>query len=104
MKKLSRVLLAFVLLLSSEGVNNAGTGTFKKGAFNFCVSVRFNATPEQLQKIRTGFQQASELLEDATNGQHYFGNISIVNNDKSAGVNADFWIVPSTSSLLIQGQ
>ncbi len=105
MKILTKTSLAFVLLLVSSGLNNAGTGKFKNGAFNFCVSVRFNATADQLQKIRTGFQQASELLEDATDGQHYFGNISIVNNDaKSSGLNADFWIVPSNSPLLIGGQ
>jgi Tol biopolymer transport system component/subtilisin-like proprotein convertase family protein len=101
MKNLTRVFLAFVLLIVSTGLNRAGTGTFKTGAFNFCVSVRFNATADELQKIRTGFQQASELLEDATDGRHYFGNVSIVNNDQSAALNADFWIVPSNSSLLL---
>lgn len=73
MKKFATVFLAFILLLGSKGLNNAGTGTFKNGAFNFCVSVRFNATADELQKIRTAFQQASELLENATDGQHYFG-------------------------------
>lgn len=78
MKNFTKAFLAFVLVITSTGSNNAGTGTFKKGAFNFCVAVKFNATADELQKIRTGFQQASELLEDATDGQHRFGHISIV--------------------------
>ncbi len=69
----------------------AGTGTYKDGRFSFCVSVRFNATPEQLRLIREGFERASQVLADATDGQHRFGTVSIVNN-RGAAQAAEFWI------------
>lgn len=69
----------------------AGTGTFKDGKFNFCVSVRFDATPAELQLIRDTFARASQYLADATDGQHQFGTVSIVNNS-GAGDQAEFWI------------
>jgi uncharacterized protein YegL len=97
------VSLAFFLLTAAilpESVF-AGKGTFRKtgpdtGVFDFCVSVRFNATEAQLLNIRQVFETASRILADATDGQHQFGNISIVNNDTAnnigAGDEAEFWI------------
>jgi len=38
----SMVLVAFFTLQMADAV--AGTGTFQNGKFNFCVSIRFNAT------------------------------------------------------------
>lgn len=75
----------------------AGTGAFKSGKFNYCVSVRFNATEAQLQRIRQAFSRANEYLADATDGQHQFGTISIVNNS-GAGDQAEFWINPTDPS------
>jgi Mg-chelatase subunit ChlD len=69
----------------------AGTGRFKDGVFDFCVSVRFNATEEQLQSIRAGFQAASGVLFDATDGQHSFGKITILNNSGGSDV-AEYWV------------
>src|SRR5688500_12297967 len=71
----------------------AGNGRFKDGKFNFCVSVRFNASPAQLQRYREVFQQASAILHDATDGAHQFGAITIVNNS-GASEAADVWIKP----------
>jgi hypothetical protein len=76
-----------------EDRNNPGTGTFTSGTFNFCVSIRFNATPAQIAQIETAFQNASQILADATDGQHRFGTIGIVNNGGAAD-NAEFWINP----------
>ena len=73
----------------------AGNGTFKDGKFTFCVSVRFNATPAQLQQIRTAFQNASQILADATDGQHRFGTVRIVNNS-GASATAEFWVNSGT--------
>jgi uncharacterized repeat protein (TIGR01451 family) len=69
----------------------AGNGTFKNGKFNFCVSVRFNATPAQLMQIQMAFQDASQILADATDGQHQFGTVTIVNNS-GASQSAEVWV------------
>jgi uncharacterized repeat protein (TIGR01451 family) len=76
-------------------VARAGNGTFRNGEFNFCVSVRFNATAAQLQQIRTAFQNASQILSDATDGQHRFGSIAIVNNS-GASESAEYWVNADT--------
>lgn len=69
----------------------AGNGTFQSGEFNFCVSVRFNASAAQLASIRTGFQNGSQILADATDDQHRFGTITIV-NDSGAAQSAEYWV------------
>jgi uncharacterized repeat protein (TIGR01451 family) len=69
----------------------AGNGTLRNGQYNFCVSVRFNATPAQLQQIRDAFQNGSQILADATDGQQRFGTVSIV-NDSGASDSAEFWV------------
>lgn len=68
-------------------------GTFENGQFNFCVSVRFDATEAQLTQIRTAFQNASQILADATDGQHRFGTITIIND--SGGTQAAEYFVHS---------
>lgn len=89
--------LTFLSLLAVLcGEASAGTGTFRKtgpgtGVFDFCVSVRFNATQAQLDRIKQGFDAASQVLADATDGRHRFGNINIVNNGGAQEV-AEFWI------------
>lgn len=89
------LLLALTTLfttISAEEVH-AGTGTFKDGKFNFCVSVRFNATQAQLDAIKVRFERASQILADATDGQHQFGKIAIINNSEASD-EAEFWIFP----------
>jgi hypothetical protein len=73
----------------------AGNGSFDSGNFNFCVSVRFNASNAQLQQIRTAFQNGSDVLADATDGQHRFGKITIV-NDSGASQSSEYWVNPGT--------
>jgi len=70
---------------------NAGNGTFQSGNFNFCVSMRFNATAAQLQQVRDVFQDGSQVLADATDGQHRFGAITLV-NDSGASNSAEYWV------------
>jgi uncharacterized repeat protein (TIGR01451 family) len=89
-KTLSLVLLLGSILLLPV-VAQAGNGTFKNGQYNFCVSVRFNANAAQLQQIRDAFQNASQVLADATDGQHRFGKITIVNNS-GASESAEYWV------------
>ena len=80
----------------------AGNGKFKDGAFDFCVSVRFNATSAQLDQIRNVFQQASFILHDVTDGAHRFGTITVVNNS-GAGEAADFWVNPGNDRAYAPG-
>ncbi|HEX8500284.1 MAG TPA: VWA domain-containing protein [Pyrinomonadaceae bacterium] len=80
-----------VVMLACSTPAHAGSGTFTNGRFNFCVSVRFNATDAELARIRAGFQAASQVLSDATDGQHRFGTVTIVNNS-GASQSAEFWV------------
>ncbi|MCP3915303.1 MAG: VWA domain-containing protein [bacterium] len=73
----------------------AGDGTFLNGEFNFCVSVRFNASPTELDRIKDQFVAASQLLADATDSQHRFGTVTIV-NDSGASRSAEFWVHAGT--------
>lgn len=83
------VLVAFVNLQAPAAV--AGTGTFRDGKFNFCVSIRFNASPTEMQRIKDVLEVANQVLYDATDGQHRFGTISLINNS-GASDQADVWI------------
>lgn len=69
----------------------AGTFNSTTGEFNFCVSTRFDATDAQIAAIKTAFQDASQILADATDGQHRFGTIRIV-DDSGASQSSDYWI------------
>ena len=72
---------------------NPGSGTFDAatGTFDFCVSLRFNASDAEIALIKSAFQTGSDVLADATDGQHRFGQVSIMNNS-GGGAAADFWI------------
>lgn len=87
--------LSLIIILLPT-VAKAGNGTFRNGQFNFCVSVRFKATAAELQKIRDAFQNASQVLADATDGQHRFGTITIVNNS-GASESAEYWVNAGTA-------
>lgn len=84
------VLLACAMLLPVS-IAHAGSGTFDSGKHNFCASVRFNATAAELAKIRTAFSNGSQILADATDNQHRFGTIKLVNNS-GASQSAEYWI------------
>jgi Mg-chelatase subunit ChlD len=89
------ILLAAWLVAAAllTGPALAGNGSFDNGEHNFCVSVRFNASAAQLQQIRTAFQNASQVVADATDGQHRFGTVTLVNGS-GASQSAEFWVHP----------
>ena len=84
------MVLGLVLLLGATPAT-AGNGTFDNGVYDFCVSVRFDATAAELTQIRTAFENASQIFADATDGQQRFGTITLV-NDSGASQSADYWV------------
>jgi len=94
------ILLMALLVAASPAL--AGNGTFAGngfggGTFNFCVSVRFNAIEAQLEQIRTGFRNGSNVLLDATDNQHRFSLITLVNN-RGASQTAEYWVNPGAAT------
>lgn len=89
------VVIALILAAASASLPGspslAGTGELADGKFDLSMSVRFDATDTELDDIREKFQQASELLYDATDGQHEFGEIRTCDNSRG-GRNADIWL------------
>jgi uncharacterized repeat protein (TIGR01451 family) len=81
----------FIVLAGSSLTVNAGNGRFNNGVYDFCISVRFNASDAELQKIRDAFQRGSQVFADATDGQQRFGTITIVNNS-GATETAEYWV------------
>lgn len=69
-----------------------GSGTIRAGRFNLILSLRHNAAAACLAEWRASFERASQLLFDATDGQHQFGDIYVC-NDSSGGHNADAWLL-----------
>ena len=94
-KKFVTMAFSMLCVLSTFSLTYAGNGTFSNGEFNFCVSVRFNATAAQLQQIETVFQNASQVLADATDGQHRFGTVRIVNGS-GASQSSEYWVHPGS--------
>lgn len=108
---------ALLLTLTLPLTARAGDGTFADGRYNFTVSVRFNATEVQLRQIEETFRRASHVLYDATDGQHQFGRITIVNNDgprftedgcftapSEASNMAEYWIEPQAGRAHAPGR
>ncbi len=87
--RVSTILL--LAALTAPLTAHAGTGVFKDGKFHFCVSLRWNATPEELALVEKVFKQASEALADATDGQHRFGAVRIVDGE-GASQSAEYFI------------
>ncbi len=69
-----------------------GIGRLVGGRFNLIVSLRHNASAARLNEWQASFARASELLFDATDGQHQFRDIYVCNNS-SGGRNADAWLL-----------
>ncbi len=84
--------IALALGILSPGAQ-AGNGTFASGVYNFCVSVRFNATAAELANIQTAFTGANQSFADATDAQQRWGRITIVNNS-GCSESAEFWVNP----------
>jgi uncharacterized protein YegL len=74
---------AFALTCLLPTPSFAGTGKIRtagaKRLLDFCVSVRFDATQQQLTNIERAFADANVVLADATDGQFEFGKVSIIN-------------------------
>lgn len=89
--------LIFILAATIAPVSftHAGSGTFQGGKYKFCASVRFNATAAQLTQIRTTLLNGSQILADATDGQHKFDIITLVNNS-GASQSSEYWINSGT--------
>lgn len=83
------ILAVSILIFTNSGF--AGDGSFQNGEFNFSVSVRFDANHGQLNKISKAFERASQVLADATDDQHRFGKITLVNN-KGGSDAAEYWV------------
>lgn len=77
-----------------------GIGRFDqaKHQFNLVVSINYAASPADLLQLNRAFQRASELLYDATDGKHQFGEITVCRNS-SGGSNADIWIIISPNQV-----
>ena len=81
-RSLRQLLVVIPLALLVPVSTYAGNGSFSSatGEHNFCVSVQFNATPAEIQEIQDAFEKASQIVADATDDQHRFGTVTIVNN------------------------
>ena len=78
---------------------NPGTGTFRtEGSitrFDFSVSILYQASETELTRIEQTFRRASELLAEATDGQHRFGTVTFVNNG-TISHDADVHVFPTS--------
>lgn len=78
-----------------------GLGRYSNGRFRLLLSVRHTADAIRLDEWRLSFQHASQMLFDATDGQHRFSHILVANNSRG-GAEADCWLLedpgPSASS------
>ena len=91
------LVIIFVIFIALPPKHSfSGSGRLEGGRFNLSISIRFNANATKINTLRDRFQQASELLFDATDGQHQFGTIRVCNNSRG-GKNADIWILPGAS-------
>ena len=74
---------------------NPGAGAFHTGLFDFAVSLRFDATPAQVAQVESVIQAASDVLADATDGQHRFGTVTLMSGS-TGGEAAEFWVYPGS--------
>ena len=79
----------------------AGTGNIieispTEKVLEFCVSIQFEATADQINAIRETFSDGNKVLADATDGQFRFGRVDIVNNF-GGGRQAEVWILPGVA-------
>ena len=69
-----------------------GIGRLVGGKFNLVLSIRYDASMTMINEWQAAWQRASELLFDATDGQHQLGNVYVCNRS-SGGRNADAWLL-----------
>jgi len=72
-----------------------GTGHLNGSRFDLTVSLRHGTIPHRADEWRASFVRASELLFDATDGQHQFGTISVCPNSTGTS-SADFFLIRGT--------
>ncbi|GAQ79116.1 calcium-activated chloride channel family member 4 [Klebsormidium nitens] len=79
--KWTAVLISTLGLLALAPVQvQGGSGAFDGSSYTFCVAVRFDASPDVITRIKSVFTAASQVFNDATDGQQRFGTIKIVPN------------------------
>ena len=71
-----------------------GIGRLVGGKFNLVLSIRHDASAAVIDQWRASWERASQLLFDATDGQHQLGDIYVCNKS-SGGRNADAWLLPT---------
>lgn len=69
-----------------------GLGRYSNGLFRLILSLRHDADAARLDEWRLSFQHASQMLFDATDGQHRFSEILVANNSRG-GAEADCWLL-----------
>lgn len=72
----------------------AGDGELQGGRFNLSVSMRFDADEALIApggELNQVFQQASDLLCDATDGQHQLGTITVFDNHEGRDVDINIF-------------
>ena len=92
-----RVLAVAVAALAGPTVGAfGGTGQYRTlpngtHALDFGVSIRFDATQQQINRIISVLIGGSFVLADATDGQVRFGRVKLFNNEEG-GAEAEIWI------------
>ncbi len=70
-----------------------GIGRYKNGKFELNVSLRYDASADEIRQWEHSFRRASKLLYNATGGQMQFGSVFVAN--RRAGTDeADSWLRP----------
>ena len=69
-----------------------GIARYESGVFRLLVSLRHDADATRLDEWRRSFQRASQMLFDATLGQHRFGEILVANRSMGSA-EADCWLM-----------
>ncbi|GJM23193.1 MAG: hypothetical protein DHS20C15_31080 [Planctomycetota bacterium] len=83
--------LCTVALLSTTAIAGDGRYDSDFGIFDFGISVRFDATQMQIDRMEQEFEKASLLICDASDGQQEFGQV-VLCNDSRGGASAEFWV------------
>ena len=69
-------------------------GFYRNSKFNLSVSLRYVPAAQELDFLCQMFQQVSNILYDATDGQQSLGYVQIASNSLG-GDDADIWIHPN---------
>jgi uncharacterized protein YegL len=92
-------LLAALVLLAPAALGGDGKYSVALGTWDFGISMRFDATTQQLERTETEFQKASLLIYDASDGQQEFGDVFCCDM-KGAGKAAEVWVLAPGNAWL----